>query len=225
MAKQKTAKVVPTVQLSARTAADSGTGACRRMRQRGLVPAVIYGRGTESTSAFFHVDEYKTLQRNNQTHGLLRMAIGENTESGIIKDVQWDTFMEHMLHVDFQRVQLGEIMTVEVHIELRGTAPGAAHGGIVGLLLHEIEIQCPVESIPDSIEVNIGSLEIGGEIRIGNLELPESCKATGDPDQIVVHVTKAMTEEELEQAMAAASGEGGQPKVIGEEEAAEGEDE
>ena len=151
---------------------------------------------------------------------------GAESGKAPVQDIQWDTFMHHVLHVDLLRVKAGEKVTVEVPIELRGEVPGSREGGVVELLVHTLEIEVPLDLVPDKLHVNINHLEVGQELTIKDIEdLPAGAKVLEDEETMIVHcVVKAVAEEEE----GAAEGEGAEPEVIAkgkEEEEGEGEGE
>jgi large subunit ribosomal protein L25 len=134
------------------------------------------------------------------------------TEKALIREVQWDHLGKDILHVDFARVAADERIVVPVRIELRGTAPGVAQGGVLDQPLHTLEVECLALSVPESIRVNVGALQVGGAIHVRDLVLPPDVKAMADPDAIVIHVTAPKVEAEAAVAPAAETAE---PEVIG----------
>src|SRR5262249_13884743 len=106
----------------------------------------------------------------------------------------------------------------------RGTAPGTTAGGVLDQPLHSLHIECPAISVPESIRVNVGELQIDQAIHVGDLKLPEGVKVLNDPDAIVVQVTAPVAEPEVAPA-AAPVAETAEPEVIGRQkaEAEEGE--
>ena len=193
-----------------------------KLRRSGRMPAILYGHGEGSVSLTLASDEMEASLR----HGS-RVVDLAGAESGkaLVQEVQWDTFMQHVLHVDLLRVKAGEKVTIEVPIEMRGESPGVSQGGIVELLLHSVEIEVPLDVVPDKLHVNINHLEVGQELTIKDIiDLPPGATVLAEEDTMVVHcVVKAVSEEEGE----AAEGEGVEPEVIakGKEEEGEGEEE
>jgi large subunit ribosomal protein L25 len=85
-----------------------------------------------------------------------------------------------VLHIDLTRVSATEKVRVTIPVELRGEAPGSRQGGMIEHLVHEVEIECPAASLPERIEVNINSLQVGDSIKLGDLKLPgRRCAARG----------------------------------------------
>jgi large subunit ribosomal protein L25 len=173
----------------------------------------------EAVSLALAADEFETSLR----HGAKVVDLdGAVSGKALLQDIQWDTFFQQVLHVDLLRVQAGEVVTVEVPIELRGEAPGTREGGIIEHMLHSVEIEVPLDVVPDKLRLNINHLEVGGELLVKDLtDLPAGAKVLADPDEVVVHcVTRAVEEEEVAEEAATA-----EPEVIGKAKEEEGEGE
>ena len=183
-----------------------GTRSARKMRAQGAVPAVLYGHGEDTVSLTVPNSEIEALLRHGGRVVELQGAIQGNA---LVREVQWDCYGAHVLHLDLTRVSKGESVETVVPIELRGDAPGALHGGIVQHQLHEVHIQCPVAAIPEKIRVNVNHLEVGDEIKVSQLELPEGVQVLASPDEIVVQCVEPAAEMEAE------TGAGVEPEVIG----------
>ena len=95
---------------------------------------------------------------------------GAASGKALLQDVQWDTFFQHVLHVDLLRVRAGEKVTIEVPIELRGEAPGVRDGGVIEQMVHSIEIEVALDVIPDKLHINIKNLEIGGQLTVKDID-------------------------------------------------------
>src|SRR5438552_9814855 len=175
------------ITLAAQRREGRGSQKAKKLRLQGLVPAVVYGHKEATVSIALPADEVTKAIRqgahivNLQTDGI--------TQTALIKEIQWDHLGKELQHVDFARVSADERVTVPVPIEIRGTAPGIAQGGVLDQPLHTLHLECPVTSIPGSIRVNISELQLDGAIHVRDLALPEGVKAMDDPDVIVVHIT------------------------------------
>jgi large subunit ribosomal protein L25 len=146
---------------------------------------------------------------------------GAVSESAFIRELQWDTWGTHIVHVDFTRVSEHEIVEVRVTVELRGEAPGVREGGVVVQHIHEVEITCPASVIPEKLAVNINHLKLGDSVLLGSLELPQGAKIESmDLEEVVVEciVPVEMPEEGAEALP-------GEPEVIGAKDKEEGESE
>lgn len=192
----------------------------RRLRQRGAIPAVLYGHGEQNLSLAIPADQVKTAVR----HGARVVDLdGAVKDKAFIRDLQWDTFGVDVLHMDLTRVSADEKVQVEVHVELRGEAPGVKDGGIVSQLVHQVDVECLVVSIPEKLTLRINELKLNQSLTAGQIELPPGTTLLSDAEMVIVQCVEPKPEEE-EAAPAAA---GAEPEVIGrkaeaEEEADEG---
>jgi large subunit ribosomal protein L25 len=195
-----------------------GTRVARKLRAAGRIPAVLYGHGEATVSLSVPADALETAIRHG-TH--LVDLQGAVTQSALIRDVQWDTFGVEVLHIDFARVDAGELVTVTLQIELRGTAPGVREGGIINHARHQVEIECPVSSLVDKIVVNVNALQLGQAVLAKELSLPEGARLLDDGEEVIVQCVLAAPVAEEE----AAPAEAAEPEVIGRKaEAEEGEE-
>jgi large subunit ribosomal protein L25 len=189
----------------------NGSAEVRRLRRNGLVPAVIYGHKEETLAiALPQAELMNAIRRGVRVVDLHTQA---KEEKALIKEVQWDHLGKELLHVDFARVSMDERITVSVPLELRGTAPGVNAGGLLDQPIHELSVECLAISIPESIRVNIGELQVGGVVHVRDLTLPPGVKVMTDPDAIVVQVKEPVVEEVV--APAAEVAEQAEPEVIG----------
>ena len=205
-----------TIQASRRT--QLGTTHARRLRAEGQVPGVIYGHKIEPQMVTMHRAELETLLRGGG-HGMIDVAVDGKKESAVIKEMQWDVFGRDVLHVDFLRVSLSDSVTMTVPIVLKGTAPGVVEGGMLEQGMHEIEVECRADSIPENITININELRLDDVVAVKNLDLPDGVAVTADPEQVVLQINPAPEEQEEEEMVDAA-----EPEVIRKEKAEEPED-
>jgi large subunit ribosomal protein L25 len=180
----------------------------RRLRRAGHIPAILYGHGEKNVPLAVPAEQFETALRHGSR--LLDLT-GAVTESAFIRELQWDTYGTHVVHVDFTRISAEELVRVTLTIELRGEAPGVKAGGVVEHLIHEVEVECPAGAIPDKLQVNINHLKLDDSILLGSLEVPAKAKIFGDPEAIVVQCVVPTERPELEAAEAVP----GEPEVIG----------
>jgi large subunit ribosomal protein L25 len=191
----------------------------RRLRRSGKIPAVLYGHGQENVCLAVSSDVLSIALR----HGSRLVDLtGAVTESAFIRDMQWDTWGTHVLHVDFTRISADEVVEVTVTIELRGEAPGVRSGGVVTQLIHDVELACPAGTIPEKLQVNINHLNLDESITLAAIKLPEGAKLLVEDLEDVVVECKVPQELPDEMAAEAVAGE---PEVIGAKKEEEGEKE
>jgi large subunit ribosomal protein L25 len=193
-----------------------GTRTACKLRAGGHVPGVVYGHKEETVSVSVAADALMSAVRHGARVVDLRSDGG--LQKAQIAELQWDHLGMELLHVDFRRVAADERIRVSVRIEIKGIAPGVTAGGMLDQPIHQLNIECAADSVPESIRVNVNELQLGAAIHVRDLHLPPAVKALADPDAIVVHVTAPQAEPE---AAATPGAEQAEPEVIGRKAAAE----
>jgi len=175
---------------------------------------VLYGRG--EPNVLLSVRE-EALQKLIELHTtIVRVEWDGQQDPAQIKEVQYDPLGEHIIHVDFTRISLTETVHVEVPVETHGEAAGAKEGGVLELVLHEIEVECLPTNILERIRVEVSGLNIGDAVHIRDLPLPEGVRPMGAPEAVVLMLaapTRAEEEAAPEEEVVA------EPEVIGRPEA------
>jgi len=163
-------------ELAASIRKDLGKGATRRLRREDKVPAVIYGAGSEPASI--------TLDHNQLMHSteneaffshILSIDVDGKEEKVIIKALQRHPAKPILMHADFMRVNMTDKLKVHVPIHFIGEedAPGVVKGGVVTHDLVDIEIQCLPANLPEYVEVDVSSLDVGDSLHLSDLVLAE----------------------------------------------------
>jgi large subunit ribosomal protein L25 len=193
-----------------------GSSRARKLRAAGKVPGVVYGHGEKAVSVEVSAEEVLAVVR----HGTRVVDMeGDISEKALIKGLQWDTFGTELLHLDLNRVSADERVTVEVAIELRGDAPGIKQGGVVEHLVHSVEVECPVISVPDKLVLNINHLELLQELTAEKLDLAPGVKLLIPMDTVIAQCVEPAKEEDAPAAEGAA-----EPELIGKKKEEEGEE-
>src|SRR4051812_23971356 len=137
---------------------NKGTGSrvARRLRAQGRIPAIVYGHKQAPVTISISRDNVWEMIKK-ATH-LAELDLGGTTEMALVREVQWDHLGKEILHIDFARVSADESIETEVRIDLRGTAPGVAEGGVLEQLVHTLRVTCRAGAIPDAIRVDISNL-------------------------------------------------------------------
>jgi len=190
----------------------------RRLRAEGIVPAVLYGHGEASVSLKLSADQLRASLR----HGAHVVELkGAADGQALLQDIQWDVFQQHILHVDLLRVDAKERVKVVVPIVLRGSAPGENEGGVIVFLLHSIEIETSVASVPDKLHLSVNGLHMDGSLKAADIEdMPEGATVEKADAVIVQCVAPAVDSDDEEEAVAS----GAEPEVIGQKADEEGSD-
>ncbi len=202
------------------TRSELGKGPVNRLRKAGHIPAVVYSKGAAAKTIYFNAADWEALQKFELN--LIALKEGENEILALIKDVQNDFMRGKTSHVDFLEVRRDQVIKASVAVHAGHTAPaGIAQGGLLEQFVHEIEVECLPDALPEFIEVDVSKLELDQEMRVEELLLPEGVKAVSEGDIVVFHVVDPSKIVEDVPEPAATPEEGTEPEVIGEKERAE----
>jgi large subunit ribosomal protein L25 len=185
--------------LSATLRHDTGKGVARKLRQNGEIPGVIYGHGRESQSLTINAREFERLiSRVAAASTVIELDLGGTTARSLIREIQRHPFKKLIMHVDFQEVVAGEMVTLKCPIVYVGTPYGVrTEGGVLDQIMHELTIMALPSQIPDHINVDISDLHVGKSIHVSDLTLPEGIKVVDDASATVciIQASKAGTTE------------------------------
>jgi large subunit ribosomal protein L25 len=163
----------------------AGKGSSRAIRRSGRVPAVIYGDKQAPLSiSLDYKDLYYKIHGGGFMHTVATLDVAGDKIRVLPKDYQMHPVNDRPMHVDFLRVSANARVTVNipVHFINQGISIGIKRGGILNIVRHEVEFTCPVDAIPDFIEVDMASVDIGHSVHISAVKLPEGLKPTIDRD-------------------------------------------
>ena len=209
---------IATLQAEARQA--GGTREARRVRRDGKVPGVIYGHGKTPENLAVPVRDLGNLIE--QGAHLIELTIGSEKRQVLIKEVQFDHLGDVLVHVDFTHVDLTERVHVSVPLEFRGTPVGTHEGGRLEHGLMDIEVECVVTLIPESIRVNVGEMKVADVIHVRDLDLLEGMMAV-TPAEMIVCTVRAAVAADVEDEGEGEGGESAEPEIIGRKEQPEDE--
>lgn len=192
-----------------------GTGASRRLRNTGKIPAVMYGAGKEPVMlALDHDSLYHQVKNESFYTSILTVNLGGGKEQAVLRDIQMHPFKPRIQHLDLQRISATEKlhMHVPLHFINQDIAPGVKmQGGIVAHLMTEIDVTCLPHQLPEFLTIDLSSLSLGQSIHLSDIPLPEGVTITsiahGGDDLAVATITvvRAAIEAEAEAAAAAAA--------------------
>ena len=173
--------------LGAQLRPDRGTGAARKLRQSGQVPAVIYGHGREPQSLTINTREIdKLLTQISAEATVIEITVEGKVARTLIREIQRHPFKRHIVHVDFQELVAGEKVTVSIPLRFIGVPDGVRiSGGILEETMHQVHLRLDPASIPDHIDVDVTPLTIGHNLHIRDLKLPEGVAVLDEPGATV----------------------------------------
>lgn len=178
--------------LKAAPRARSGTGRLKQMRREGWVPSVIYGKGTENINLKVDAKTFAELLAHSSSENILvNLDIeGHGVRLAFLQSIQHDSLSGITLHADFRAIDENTAITAHIPTHLNGESVGVKAGGLVEQYVHAIEITCLPNDLPETIEVDISSMEIGASLHIGDIKFPTGVKATHAADVVVAHIGK-----------------------------------
>jgi len=200
-----------------------GTRVSRRLRKSGKLPAVLARKGEEPLHLLVDAKEFSQLVKKHAR--LINLDHPAGKDKVFIKEVQYDHLDEHAIHVDFTKVAMDQLLTIEVPLILKGKPVGVTEeGGVLDQYVKVLKIQVLPDAIPDHIEADVAALKKDVKFQIKDLVLPPGVKSTQDPELLVAIVQEHKVEEVAPAAAAAGPVE---PELIKKpketEEGAEGE--
>ena len=161
----------------AQARAEQGSGASRRLRNAGRVPAIVYGAGKDAQAVTLdHNSIYHALRVEAFHASMLSLNIDGQVEKVLLRDVQHHPFRQLVLHVDFQRVDPNAKLHIKVplHFVNADVAPGVKlGGGIISHVANEVDVSCLPADLPEFIEVDLANLGAGQSIHMADLKLPK----------------------------------------------------
>ena len=157
-----------------------GSGASRRLRRAGKVPAIIYGG--EAAPQAIEVDHNElllNLKKEAFHASILNIVVEGKKQQVLLRDTQRHAYKPLILHVDFQRVDATHELHIKVplHFVNAETAPGVKlSGGMVNHVMTELDVHCLAADLPAFIEVDLSALKVGQSIHLSELKLPKGVK-------------------------------------------------
>src|SRR5215216_550722 len=209
-----------------------GSADSRRMRNEGLVPGVLYGRGQPPHPFSVPASELRrALSGDSGLHAILDVVLDgqKTTHPAVLKDYQQEVPSGRLAHIDLHEVRLDEAIQAQVSVELIGEPAGVKEGGVLSQVTRELNVEALPLEIPDHLELDVGGMAIGDSLRLVDLPAQEGVTYLDDPEETVlasVQVPAAIVEpepeeEELEEGEEGVELEEGEEPPEGEAEGAE----
>lgn len=199
-----------------------GTRVSRRLRKSGKIPAVLARKGEDPLHLLVDAKEFSQIVKKHAR--IINLTHPAGKDKVFIKEVQYDHLDEHAIHVDFTRIAMDQLLTIEVPLLLKGKPVGVSEeGGVLDQYVKVLKIQCLPDAIPDHVEADVTSLKKDVKFTVKDLHLAPGLKAAMDPDLLLAIVQ----EHKVEEVTPAAAVGAVEPEVIKKpketEEGAEGE--
>jgi large subunit ribosomal protein L25 len=180
------------IRLEVQERTELGSRVTRRLRKRGLVPGVLYGRGNKPRSiAIPERDLRHALTGPHGVHAILDVVLEgqKTTHASILKDYQQDALRGGIVHVDLQEVRLDQPIHATVTVELVGDAAGVREGGVLSQAMRDVNVEALPMEVPDRIELDVSELVVGHALRVADLPPRDGVTYLDDPETVIASVT------------------------------------
>lgn len=199
-----------------------GKEKAKKLRSKGLIPAIFYGPRSQTIPLVIDSKELgKALQTEAGENVLIDLDIRKGAQSDrkvvMLKDIQIDPLQRITLHTDFYEVAMDEMVTVEVPVHLVGKPEGTKMGGILEQVRRVIQVQCLPGDIPKSVDIDVSPLKIGDSVHVQDISV-EKAKILSDTNFTIATVVPPVVEEKAAEAVAPEAVEGAEVKEKEEEE-------
>lgn len=193
-----------------------GKVAVRRLRRSGHIPGVVYGIHDSTPVTVDPRELEKILSSHAGANAVFQLDVhGEKKMDRpvLIKDLQRDPMKDNIVHADFLEIRMDQKIKVEVPFSFVGESKGVKMGGVLSVLLRELEIECLPNAIPDEIEVDISDIDMNDVLHVRDVKLPSEVDLVTEEEDPIVTVVAPVEEEEEEpeaaegEEVAAAEGE------------------
>jgi len=171
-----------------------GTRVARRYRKDGKIPAVLARKNDHPLHLLVDAREFERLLKKHAR--VVSLAHPAGKDKVFIKEVQFDHLDEHAIHIDFTKVAMDELLTLEVPLILKGKPVGVTEeGGVLDQYVKVLKVQCLPDAIPEMVEHDVANLKKDVKLTVKELTPPPGVKIVNEPDLTVAIVTEHKVEE------------------------------
>lgn len=192
------------VKLEARHRTATGKGVARKLRRDGRVPATIYGHGEAPVSLDLDAKAVNHMLHEFGHNAIIELSVtgGPGSDTCMIKMFERDLYQKNLVHVDFKRISLKEKIETKVPVHVVNSEKLEKEGGVLELMMPEVEVRALPLELPESVEVDVSGLALGDNLHVKAIKLPQGVELVGDPEAVLllVHVPRAIAEAEGEGA-------------------------
>jgi len=185
-------------------------GELNKLKKAGKIPSCIFGKGMETIQTFVNALEFEKIYKAEGK--IFETELNGEKYLTNAKEIQTHAFANSIIHIGFHKLTRGETTTINVPVEIIGTAPGVKAGGVLNSLLDTVQIDAFPTNIPSSIQIDISTLELGATLSLSQVTLPTGAVFNDSVDMEAVVVTcvaaQLQEEEAAPEAAAEAAAEG-----------------
>ena len=195
-------------------------GEVNSLRQKGEVPAIIYGGMEENQKIYLSKKHLRSLiVQENFLSNIININMDGKTINVLPREISYDPISDDPIHIDFLRIVKGAKIVLEIPVRFTNNekSPGLKRGGVLNIVRRKVELKCPIENIPTELVVDLDGLDIGTSIKISSIQLSENVKPTIQGRDFVIATVAAPTvckEPEKPEEEAAAEGIEGSKEAV-----------
>ncbi|MGJ7044364.1 50S ribosomal protein L25/general stress protein Ctc [Thermoanaerobacterium thermosulfurigenes] len=182
-----------------------GKNAARKLKEKGYIPAILYGKGMESIPLAVETGKLRTIVQKHGRNVLLNLIVNGATHQAILKDEQKDELTGKLIHIDFQRVSMNEKVEAAVPLKFEGVGVIESKGLLVQHQKWELNVEALPTDIPEEIVVDVSNLDIGDTILVKDVVVPENVEKVDDSDEVILTVVAPKDADVAEESTEAAS--------------------
>ncbi len=197
---------------------ESGKGPARRFREKGLIPAVFYGRGQDAIHLSVNAADLLKIIKEKKKNIFINLIIeGEQKKPleklSLMKELQIEPVSRKFYHADFYEIRMDHKLTIDIPLHFVGIPVGVTNGGELQHLKRDLKVSCLPSILPDHLDLDVSGLDIGNSIKVQDIAVPDGIEVL-DPGDVgvamvaVVKVSVPVAEAAAEEAAAPAEGEG-----------------
>jgi large subunit ribosomal protein L25 len=184
------------IELNALVRKETGKGPARRLRSAGLIPAVFYGRGTESIPLSVNSADLLKLMKGRQENVFIKLIINDGSKKrkkleklSIMKELQTEPVSRRFFHADFYEISMDHKLTFEVPIHFKGNPVGVGNGGDFQHVKRELKVSCIPTKLPEFIEVDISNLDVGDHLKVSDIQISEDMTILDSREAVIASVS------------------------------------
>ena len=171
-------------------------GEVNSLRQKGEVPAIIYGGMEENQKIYLSKKHLRSLiEQENFLSNIININMDGKTINVLPREISYDPISDDPIHIDFLRIVKGAKIVLEIPVRFTNNekSPGLKRGGVLNIVRRKVELKCPIENIPTELVVDLDGLDIGTSIKISSIQLSENVKPTIQGRDFVIATVAAPT--------------------------------
>jgi len=169
-------------------------GRRRNLREGKKIPGIYYSHDSKDSIPFY-IDKKEIVKAQKADSQIFNITVGSKKRNVLFKSVQYHPVTDEIMHIDLYGIKMDQVVSVNIPLNIIGTAQGVVEGGVMVQSLNELEVECLPMDIPSVIDIDVSQLQIGDSLKVEDVKTEDKVAIKSSADQIIVSVTQAMKEE------------------------------